>query len=159
MKNNIYNENWQEGIQRMDKQELLNVLVNSGEYNPEYIELVCEKLVKCYHYTQDELKSTIKDSTIKYYANTIIKETDKPLSVLEKVLVIFGILIVPWFTLCFVLFMRAKKVTNSLGENRYLYNESGRKWLLYSVISCCLLWGFIFSLIFFCIKTSENVIL
>lgn len=148
MKENIYYENWQEVIQRMDEPELLNVVMNSGEYHHEYIELVCDRLVKCYHYTQDELNNIIKDSTIKYYANTIIKETDKPLSVLEKVLVISGILIVPWFTLCFVIFMRSKKVKNSLGEKRNFYNESGRKWLLYSVISCCLLWGIIYSLIF-----------
>ena len=144
MKRNPNYDIWKQNIQKMNEQELQDALLNSGGYHPEYIELLKERLITEFHHSNLDLDETQKVAEAKYKTEKIIAETDRPLSMTGKALVIVGLIFLQWFAVFYVLIKRNWKVRNSLGEKRYLYDEAARKWLLNCIFSFLFVWGILY---------------
>lgn len=141
MEKNVNYDIWLESIQKMDEPELLERINNSGGYNNEYIGLIKDRLIKDFGHSQEELDELLHEADAKYQTEKILEETDRPLSMVEKTMVILGLLVFQLFAFFYVLFMWKRKKCNSLGEKRYLYNEASRKWLLSCLFSYVFIWG------------------
>ena len=138
---NVNYNYWVEAINKMDENDLLGIIQNSGGYNPSYIQLVKDRLIKDFHHSQAGLDDELLKAEVKYRNEKIVAETDRSLSTMEKAMVIVGLLFLQCFAVVYILIMRIRKKKNSLGEKHYLYNETARRWLLNCIFSFILIWG------------------
>lgn len=135
MKQNVNYNYWVESVSKMDENKLLNIIQNSGGYNIEFIQIVKDRLTKEFHHSEDELADYIANAEVKYNNQKIAQETDRQISLFGRAIAIISLLVLNVFGIIGVLLIRSRKVKNSLGERRYLYNENSRDWLLYCIIA------------------------
>ena len=104
---------WIKSIQQMSEQDLMNAIHSSGGYHQEYIQIVRNRLVNEFHHSQQEIDDELLEAEVKYRSEKIAAETDKQLSMTEKILVMLGFHYLPIIALVFVLYERNRKVENS----------------------------------------------
>lgn len=141
MGRNVNYDYWVESINKMSEDELVSILQNSGGYNPEYIQLLKERLTKDFHYTQQALDDALVKAEVNYHNEKVAAETERPLGLLGKFTVIVSLIFLNGFAIIAILILRNWKTKNSLGQRRYLYNEDSRKWLqnsVYVFLAICL---------------------
>ena len=141
MGRNVNYDYWVESINKMSEDELASILQNSGGYNPEYIQLLKERLTKDFHYTQQALDDALVKAEVNYRNEKVAAETDRPLGLLGKFTVIVSLIFLNGFAIIAIVILRNWKTKNSLGQRRYLYNEDSRKWLqnsVYVFLAICL---------------------
>ena len=154
MGRNVNYDYWVESINKMSEDELVSILQNSGGYNPEYIQLLRERLTKDFHYTQQALDDALVKAEVNYHNEKVAAETERPLGLLGKFTVIVSLIFLNGFAIIAILILRNWKTKNSLGQRRYLYNEDSRKWLqnsVYVFLAICLVLlviSFIFNRLF-----------
>ncbi len=144
MNKSPYYENWVKKARMMSEEELLADFQNASEYHQDYIQLVRDRLIREFHYSSTELDKLLQESVERHQIEKVLSETDRPLSLMGKTMVIAGLIFLQWFAACFILIIRMRKRKNSLGEKRYLYDEPSRKWLLNSVFSFVFIWGLVY---------------
>lgn len=141
MGRNVNYDYWVESISKMSEDELVSILQNSGGYNPEYIQLLKDRLTKDFHYTQQALDDALVKAEVNYHNEKVAAETERPLGLLCKFTVIVSLIFLNGFAIIAILILRNWKTKNSLGQRRYLYNEDSRKWLqnsVYVFLAICL---------------------
>jgi len=141
MGRNVNYDYWVESINKMSEDELVSILQNSGGYNPEYIQLLKDRLAKDFHYTQQALDDALVKAEVNYHNEKVAAETDRPLGLLGKFTVIVSLIFLNGFAIIAIVILRNWKTKNSLGQRRYLYNEDSRKWLqnsVYVFLAICL---------------------
>lgn len=144
MNKSPYYENWVKKTLMMSEEELLADFQNASEYHQDYIQLVRDRLIREFHYSSTELDKLLQESDEKHQIEKVLAETDRPLSLIGKTMVIAGLILLQWFAACFILIIRMRKKKNSLGEKRYVYDAPSRKWLLNSVFSFVFIWGLLY---------------
>ena len=141
MGRNVNYDYWVESISKMSEDELVSILQNSGGYNPEYIQLLKDRLTKDFHYTQQALDDALVKAEVNYHNEKVAAETERPLGLLGKFTVIVSLIFLNGFAIIAIVILRNWKTKNSLGQRRYLYNEDSRKWLqnsVYVFLAICL---------------------
>ncbi len=144
MEKSPYYENWVKKTLMMSEEELLADFQNAPEYHQDYIQLVRDRLTGEFHYSSRELDKLLQEADEKHQIENVLAETDRPLSLIGKTLLIAGLIFLQWFAACFILIIRVRKKKNSLGEKRYIYDDPSRKWLLNSVFSFVFIWGLLY---------------
>ncbi len=155
MGRNVNYDYWVESINKMSEDELASILQNSGGYNPEYIQLLKERLTKDFHYTQQALDDALVKAEVNYHNEKVAAETERPLGLLGKFTVIVSLIFLNGFAIIAILILRNWKTKNSLGQRRYLYNEVSRKWLQNSVYVFLAIWLVLLVISFIFNRLSE----
>ena len=155
MGRNVNYDYWVESINKMSEDELVSILQNSGGYNPEYIQLLKERLTKDFHYTQQALDDALVKAEVNYHNEKVAAETDRPLGLLGKFTVIVSLIFLNGFAIIAIVILRNWKTKNSLGQRRYLYNEDSRKWLQISVYVFLAIWLVLLVISFIFNRLSE----
>ena len=155
MGRNVNYDYWVESINKMSEDELVSILQNSGGYNPEYIQLLRERLTKDFHYTQQALDDALVKAEVNYHNEKVAAETERPLGLLGKFTVIVSLIFLNGFAIIAILILRNWKTKNSLGQRRYLYNEDSRKWLQNSVYVFLAIWLVLLVISFIFNRLSE----
>lgn len=155
MGRNVNYDYWVESINKMSEDELVSILQNSGGYNPEYIQLLEERLTKDFHYTQQALDDALVKAEVNYHNEKVAAETDRPLGLLGKFTVIASLIFLNGFAIIAIVILRNWKTKNSLGQRRYLYNEDSRKWLQISVYVFLAIWLVLLVISFIFNRLSE----
>ena len=155
MGRNVNYDYWVESISKMSEDELVSILQNSGGYNPEYIQLLKDRLTKDFHYTQQALDDALVKAEVNYHNEKVAAETERPLGLLSKFTVIVSLIFLNGFAIIAILILRNWKTKNSLGQRRYLYNEDSRKWLQNSVYVFLAIWLVLLVISFIFNRLSE----
>lgn len=155
MGRNVNYDYWVESINKMSEDELVSILQNSGGYNPEYIQLLKDRLTKDFHYTQQALDDALVKAEVNYHNEKVAAETERPLRLLGKFTVIVSLIFLNGFAIIAILILRNWKTKNSLGQRRYLYNEVSRKWLQNSVYVFLAIWLVLLVISFIFNRLSE----
>ena len=155
MGRNVNYDYWVESINKMSEDELVSILQNSGGYNPEYIQLLRERLTKDFHYTQQALDDALVKAEVNYHNEKVAAETERPLGLLGKFTVIVSLIFLNGFAIIAIVILRNWKTKNSLGQRRYLYNEDSRKWLQNSVYVFLAIWLVLLVISFIFNRLSE----
>ena len=155
MGRNVNYDYWVESINKMSEDELVSILQNSGGYNPEYIQLLKDRLAKDFHYTQQALDDALVKAEVNYHNEKVAAETDRPLGLLGKFTVIVSLIFLNGFAIIAIVILRNWKTKNSLGQRRYLYNEDSRKWLQISVYVFLAIWLVLLVISFIFNRLSE----
>ena len=155
MGRNVNYDYWVESINKMSEDELASILQNSGGYNPEYIQLLKERLTKDFHYTQQALDDALVKAEVNYHNEKVAAETERPLGLLGKFTVIVSLIFLNGFAIIAIVILRNWKTKNSLGQRRYLYNEDSRKWLQISVYVFLAIWLVLLVISFIFNRLSE----
>ena len=147
MKENPNTSVWQQNIQNMNEQELLDVVRCAGNYNKEFVDIVINRLVSDFSRDASVLKIEVANAEVQYQKDQKYPKPNRPLSSSDKkisivILIVFGI-----FGFIYVLYKRVEKVKTESGEKHYRFDEEGRKWLLNCVIGYWLGLGLLYSLI------------
>ena len=141
---NAFYESWIENLQKKNEQELLDIIHNPGSYESEYKALTIARLVDDFNYNKKEIEEELAREETKDFKAKVLAETDIPLSLSGKAWIVFGFLFLHIITFFIVLNMMTKKVHNSIGERRYLYNKEGRNWMRNVLLLYLVLFGFLF---------------
>jgi hypothetical protein len=155
MGRNVNYDYWVESINKMSEDELVSILQNSGGYNPEYIQLLKDRLAKDFHYTQQVLDDALVKAEVNYHNEKVAAETDRLLGLLGKFTVIVSLIFLNGFAIIAIVILRNWKTKNSLGQRRYLYNEVSRKWLQNSVYVFLAIWLVLLVISFIFNRLSE----